>query len=71
VASVTKTFTLKGVQTIRVQGVEGVERWIVFMSLSVNMYIVNSLHYQCKSHGTVTIPGKTRCVLLHCDSSKH
>jgi hypothetical protein len=29
------------------------------------------LHYQWKSHWTVTIPGKTRCVLLHRDSSKH
>jgi hypothetical protein len=29
------------------------------------------MHYQWKSHWTVTIPGKTRCVLLHDDSSKH
>jgi hypothetical protein len=28
-------------------------------------------HYQWKSHWTVTIPGKTRRVLLHHDGSKH
>jgi len=27
-------------------------------------------HYQWKSHWTITIRGKTRCVLLHFDSSK-
>jgi hypothetical protein len=33
--------------------------------------ISNTLHYQWKSHWTVTIPGKNWCVLLHYDSSKH
>jgi hypothetical protein len=33
--------------------------------------IWNTLHYQWKSHRKVSIPGKTRCVLLHYDSSKH
>jgi hypothetical protein len=28
-------------------------------------------HYQWESHRTVTIPGETRCALLHYDSSKH
>jgi hypothetical protein len=28
----------------------------------------NTLHYQWKSHWTVTILGKTLCALLHCDS---
>jgi hypothetical protein len=31
----------------------------------------NTLRYQCKSHWAVAIPGKTRCVLLRYDSSKH
>jgi hypothetical protein len=31
----------------------------------------NTLHYQLRSHWTITIPGKIRCVLLHCGSSKH
>jgi MFS-type transporter involved in bile tolerance (Atg22 family) len=29
------------------------------------------MHYQWKSHWTVTISGKTRCVLLHYDSPKY
>jgi hypothetical protein len=29
------------------------------------------LHYQWKLYWTVAIPGRTRCVLLHYDSSKH
>jgi hypothetical protein len=28
-------------------------------------------HYQCKSHQTITIRGKTRCVSLYYDISKH
>jgi hypothetical protein len=63
VADVTKTFTLKRV-----------ERWIVYTPLATQ-----HLEYNCKAlfetpcitSGTATISGKTRCVLLHCDSSKH
>jgi hypothetical protein len=32
---------------------------------------LNVLHYQWKPHWTITIPRKTRCVLLQYDSSKH
>jgi hypothetical protein len=47
--------------------------------LGINLYKLsnlwttfwNNLHYQWKSHWTVTIPGKIRCALLHYDSSKH
>jgi hypothetical protein len=46
--------------------------------LSINVYklskfwssFLNTLHYQ-KSHWTVTIPGKIRCVLLQHDRPKH
>jgi hypothetical protein len=41
------------------------------MFISFYRFIVHYLHYQWKSRWTVTIPVKTRCVLLHYDSSKH
>jgi hypothetical protein len=34
-------------------------------------YFWNTLHYQLRSQWIVTIPGKTRYVLLHYDSSNH
>jgi hypothetical protein len=79
VASVTKMFSLKGVQA-------GVERWIVCTPLSINFFVTlntltfgkplwnsfwNTLHYQWKSQWIVTVQGKTWYVLLHYDSSKH
>jgi hypothetical protein len=57
-ASVTKTFTVKGVQTIH-------------RSTSCKVLFWNSLHYQWKSHLTVITPGKIRCVLLYHDGSEH
>jgi hypothetical protein len=51
VASVTKTFTLKGVQTIHCSRCWKVE----------SLYAIKSKHW------TVTIPGKTRCSSLHND----
>jgi hypothetical protein len=33
--------------------------------------LLETLLYRWKSHWTATIPGKTPCVLLHYDSSKH
>jgi hypothetical protein len=46
--------------------------WINVYKLSkLQSSFWNSLHCQWKSRWTVTIPGRTRCVLLHYDSSKH
>jgi hypothetical protein len=54
------------------------ERWIVcapFITLATHQHM--EYHCKalsetpCKSHRTVTIPGRTRRVLLHDDSSKH
>jgi hypothetical protein len=56
-------------------------RWIVCTPLSVKVFVTlgkqlsssfaNTLQYQWNSHGTVNIPVKTRCVLLHYSNSKH
>jgi hypothetical protein len=81
VASVTKTL---GVQTIHLstpwtidslyafkrKGFHNIRHTVTF-GIPLQSCFWNTLHYQWKSHWTVTIPGKTRCVLLHYDSSKH
>jgi hypothetical protein len=56
-ASVMKTFTLKGIQIIHRS------RWSTIAKLF--------LKHLALREGSVTIPGNTRLVLLHCDSSKH
>jgi hypothetical protein len=46
-------------------------RQTVTIGIALQSSFWNTLYYQWKSHWTVIIPGKTRCVLLHYDSSKH
>jgi hypothetical protein len=84
VASITKTFVLKCLQNIHRSTPGTMDSLYTFkckmfrnnshtVIFGIPLYssFWNALHYQWKSHWTVAIPVKTRCVLLHCDSSKH
>jgi hypothetical protein len=55
--------------------VQDVERWIVCTPLSIDEYhskvFLSILRYQWKLHWTVATPGKTRCALLHYDTTKY
>jgi hypothetical protein len=76
-----KMFTLKDVQTIHRSTLDSLyvfkckrfdnTRHRVTFGLSLQSSFWNTLHYQWKSHWTITIPSETQCVFLHYDSSGH
>jgi hypothetical protein len=75
VASVTKMFTLKGVQTIHFSTSWGTDSLYAFMckrfcntrhtAVTLGIPLQSSFSITEHYHWTVSIPGKTRCVLLH------
>jgi hypothetical protein len=81
---VTKTFTLKGIQAMHRSRCLTMDslyafwckrfrntRHTVTYGIPLQSSFLNTLHYQWKSHWTVTIPGRTRRASLHYDSSKN